>query len=228
MPRPRVEAPIGARALSRANTCGAVGLWDKAIADLDLAALAIRPFNQPWVERAAYQLRNGDVDGYRNSCKRMRQLGVAGDPQRAARFALCWLLRPDAFSDARTPQNLARIAVTGKPADPWCLLALGAAHCRAGKYKPAADQLELALQQLPQPKDNAGAADAEIVIAWLFLAMTQHQLGQAEPAQRWLTMAVQSMDRESNAIGPLRRAGHVWAMCQILRREAEGLLKKAE
>ncbi len=163
-----LKPKMGPALLSRANTCGAVGLWDKAIADLDLAAQVISPFYQPWVERAAYQLRNGNVDGYRNSCDRMRQLGVAGDPQRAARFALCWLLLPDAFSDARTAQIVARIAATGEPADPGCLLALGAAHYRAGNYQPAADQLDLALRQWAQPNDHGVVADGGAVIAWLF------------------------------------------------------------
>ena len=60
--------------------------------------------------------------------------------------------------------------------------------------------------------------------------MANHRLGQAPEACRWLNKATQRMDQETSvkAIGPLRQQSHIWAMCQTLRGEAEGLLNKAD
>ena len=57
--------------------------------------------------------------------------------------------------------------------------------------------------------------------------MAEHRLGHADDARLWFNKALQRMDMElgEKKIGPLRQQTHVWAMCLVLRQQAEGALK---
>jgi hypothetical protein len=61
----------------------------------------------------------------------------------------------------------------------------------------------------------------------LFLAMAHHRLGEADEARQWLEKARGIMETrfpkiESGDLGP---GWYDWLSCQIVRREAESLLK---
>jgi hypothetical protein len=94
------------------------------------------------------------------------------------------------------------------------------AHYR--RYR--ARQFEQAIKRL---EPHTRCPEYEIVTA-LFLAMAHQGLGQSDEARRWLDKAVQIMDQEMAAkeIGPHRRQCQSWAANQVLRGEAEEMLKK--
>ncbi len=204
-----------------------LGHWVQADADTTVAVKMMRPAREHWwMELAAYRLCAGDVDGYRQACQGMlASFGTTEDPVIAHRVALSCLLLPDAVKGSSEPQKLAKLAAT-RFKDRWCVLTQGAALYRAGQYQGAADYLQPLLEGWPQA-NGAEMTDGGPVMLWLWLALANHRLGQAQEARQWLDKAVQTMDQETaeKTIGPLRRESHVWAMCLVLRREAEGLLK---
>jgi hypothetical protein len=63
------------------------------------------------------------------------------------------------------------------------------------------------------------------VLTWILLTLADHGRGEGEQARLWLAKAVQWMDREmsENNVGALRKQSQVWAMCQVLRGEAESV-----
>jgi tetratricopeptide (TPR) repeat protein len=209
-----------------------LGQWDKAAAQTG-KAIALRPSMDLWWHYyTAYLLRAGDTAGYRDACQRMlerfRQSGYAWTAQRVA---LNSLLIPDAVGDQKALMDLAKWSEAVAPPDQhyWYAITLGLACYRAGEFEEADRLLQRALQKWPDnPYDSADAAEAcAPVLAWLLLAMTHHCLDQGEEARLWLNKAVVKMDQElaEKGVGHLRKQSHVWAMCQVLRTEAEALLK---
>jgi tetratricopeptide (TPR) repeat protein len=105
-------------------------------------------------------------------------------PQMDARFKLVWLcvLGPDAVADYGPVVELAKAGLA--PAPPreklqrqLSLTTLGAAYCRAGRYKEAVAALEEALA-MPTGK---GVVEGEV-----FLALAHHHLGAHVEARRLL------------------------------------------
>jgi tetratricopeptide (TPR) repeat protein len=213
---------------NRASAHAVLAQWDKAAAD-SAKAVDLRPeVAQWWMERASYHLQAGDTALYRTTCKRMLELfGRTEDPILAHRAAVSCLLIPQAVDDEKLVLQLAERGVAGAPLDQWSLIILGAALYRAGQFEAAAD-LGLVVKTWPDdPYGQVGTGGP--LLSWLVLAMTHHRLDHTEEARRWLDKAVQFMDKESaaNVIGPLRQQGHVWAMCLVLRNEAQELLSRA-
>jgi len=213
----------------RAQAYAVLAQWDKAAAD---SAKVVEPIPQGaelWMQRASYHLQAGDTAAYRAACKQMlERFGQTKDPITAHQIALSCLLIPQAVDDEKLVLQLAEQSLAGAPDDPWCLITLGAALYRAGQYDAAADLGPIAKISLDDRFWSSGK-DGGPLLAWLVLAMAHHRLGHTDEARSWLDKAVQRMDKESAAkeIGPLRLQSHVWAMCLVLRREAQELLSKA-
>jgi tetratricopeptide (TPR) repeat protein len=210
---------------NRANAYAVLGLWGKAAADMDQALVPNDPLR--WMELASFRLQAGDSAGYQKACAGMlERFGQTKDPIIAHQIALSCLLGSRAERDQKLPVQLAELAAAGAPRDPWCLITRGMALYRAGQFEAAVSQLRRVLKTWPENPFARPAADGAPILTWLVLAMTHQRLGHAEDARLWLNKAVQIMDQElgEKKIGPLREQCHVWAMCLVLRREAEGLL----
>jgi tetratricopeptide (TPR) repeat protein len=116
-------------------------------------------------------------------------------------------------ADPTAAVRLAEEAVTKQPT--WANLnTLGAILYRAGRFDKSMARLKEAIQKTP---DKRGSwAD------WLFLAMAHHRLGQAKEAKECLAKAHQLLGAAKAARWTDRLE------MDILRREAEALVKKAK
>jgi tetratricopeptide (TPR) repeat protein len=90
------------------------------------------------------------------------------------------------------------------------LFSLGAARYRAGQFEQAVASLEEAIQRRQMKEWGA---------AWLFLALAQHRLGKSQEAGKWLEKAINLLEKQP------RRHWSVQIYLQILRKEAEGLIR---
>jgi tetratricopeptide (TPR) repeat protein len=196
-----------------------LGQWGQAAAHTGKQIPLCPSDNILWMTHASFLLRADDTKGYRLACQEMiDKVGQTKNPFIAHRVAWTCFLMPDAVSDQKLLMKLAQRSVDGAPGDPWTGMTLGLAFYRAGQF-------ELAIKRL-----KPYAVSWSTIPASLLLAMAHQRLGQSEEARRWLDKAVKQMEAEVAAKGnePVRTLtnAHNWAACEVLRREAEDLLKK--
>jgi serine/threonine protein kinase len=180
---------------------------------------------------APLRLHRGDVDGYRRICREM--LAVARgthNPWFADQNARTCLLAPDAVSDLGPVLRLAERAVTGSEGAstyPWFLLTRGMAAYRAGQFTNAIERMNKVLSLGGEVwYDNSPLIAGT---ARLFLAMAHYQLGEVPRARQVLDQATQLVEQKYPEIGGYRSLGpewHDWLRFQLVRREAERLLKE--
>ena len=92
---------------------------------------------------------------------------------------------------------------------------------RSGRFQEAAQRLteaEAAFKQTP-------STQSAIIYNWLFRAMLQHRLDNTAEAASWLKKAVQDIDQPKIAQDPATIPWNRRLTLQLLRREAEELLK---
>jgi tetratricopeptide (TPR) repeat protein len=210
---------------ARAGRYASRARWREASAAL-ARAIELDPADHlGWFLDAPLRLELGDAEGYRRVCREMvKRFGETDKPEVAERTAKTCLLAPNEVKDIKLVTKLADRAVTGTEHHGyyrWFLLARGMAHYRAGEYGAAVDRLHDALT----PGEEANYLDA---LAHLFLAMAHHRLGKAGEARESLERARTIMEEapapEKEGLG----AGWAdWLRYQIVRREAEALLKTA-
>jgi hypothetical protein len=169
---------------------------------------------------ASFFLRAGDIRGYRLACQEMiDKFGQTKNPFIAHRVAWTSFLLPDAVSDQKLLMELAQRSVDGAREDPWTGMTLGLAYYRAGQFEKAIKQL--------QPYAEVQWCQIQVS---LIQAMAHQRLGQGGEARRLLDKAVERMEMEvaAKVSGPLRQTGnaHNWAAYEVLRREAEELLRR--
>jgi tetratricopeptide (TPR) repeat protein len=199
--------------------------WDKLTAEY--AALVQKQPEEHllWYRYAILCLQRGDVAGYRRCCAALleRFQGTA-DASIAHRVALACLLVPEAVGDPKLPAQLAERGVAGAPRDPWHLFTLAAAHYRAGRHADAMKRLQEAIKVA---QDRPDAFRHATILSRLFLAMTYHSAGRARSAKELLDQTTQAMDRDLPRAGleQLGDSWHDWIMCQVIRREAEAVLR---
>lgn len=209
---------------ARGQVFAEVGQWGKASADFAKLTEGKEIEQRVWSWHAMLLLRLGDCEGYRHACG--RQWEIFSDRVKGADAArLVWTcsLGPDALADPGKVVNLAKKHLG--PAPFYNPLAVsGAALLRAGKYQDAVKQLSLAVK-----------SQKEVSPAWLLLAIAYQRLGNHAEANAWLNDAVRWMNRaekeaEKTVVGqPTRWERLPWEerlTLQILRREAEDLIKK--
>jgi tetratricopeptide (TPR) repeat protein len=102
------------------------------------------------------------------------------------------------------------------------LLKQGALAYRAGRFQDAVLLFERSLK--------ADAKPGRAVLNWLWLALANHRLGNAEESRRWLTKAQAWLDQfrdsmPARADGELGLHYHNWLEAHVLRREAEALIQ---
>jgi serine/threonine protein kinase/tetratricopeptide (TPR) repeat protein len=111
---------------------------------------------------------------------------------------LAWLLATCSALNLRDPERAvesAKKAVELAPTHGNYWNTLGAAHYRAGQWKPA-------VQALNKSMDLQKGGDSS---DWFFLAMAHWRLGEEDQARRWYDRAVQWMDKNNPKNDELRR-----------------------
>jgi tetratricopeptide (TPR) repeat protein/WD40 repeat protein/serine/threonine protein kinase len=198
------------------------GLWDDAAAGI-AKGFALDPPKSAiqWLSQATLRLLAGDMEGYRKACGRMLKFS---DVSTAFETARACSLAPKAIADPLQVVQLAEKVVAARPRVAWHLHVLGRAHYRAGQFDQAIRRLHESLEV--NPTWNARALD------WLVLAMAHQHLGQKKEARQWLDQATKwleqaARDNATKAPGNLPVAWWDWAELQLLRREAEILIKGA-
>jgi Flp pilus assembly protein TadD len=136
--------------------------------------------------------------------------GPAQDPFTASRLARACALAEPPPADAARLIGWARPAVKAQATEPSYQHTLGLAHLRAGHWDEAARHLR-----------DADRGWAVAPLNWLGLALVHGRRGQPAEARRWLDKANAVLDRTSPATWPTWD----WLEAQVLRREAETLLK---
>jgi tetratricopeptide (TPR) repeat protein len=197
-----------------------LGRWKEAAADF-AAGLALDPSDHyHWYRGGFLCLQLGDADGYRRHCRELlRRFGDTQDPMIAERIAKLCSVLPQEGGDLDWPLRLAGRAVDRTERHglyPHFLAVKGFADCRARRYEESLDGLQKCEELLPNPLFKAEAA--------LFRTLALHHLRRGEEARRVLDRARELLDGEPGARADLGEIWFDWIMCQVLRREAEGLI----
>jgi tetratricopeptide (TPR) repeat protein len=190
--------------------------WDKAAADY-ARGTANRPVQTDSFEYAAVLLLQGDAKGYRRFCGQLvKRAGPKPDPATAYLLARTCALGEGAGVDAAAVVRWAEQAVAGGKASTDRLHARGLAHYRAGQYDQAIKRINEAAQYSYRP-----------YLDWFVLAMAHHRKGEAAEARQWLAKGVAYLDKLAppTADRPVSLPAIYWLEAQVLRREAEALLK---
>src|SRR5262249_9230095 len=199
--------------------------WQKASEAFERATTSLPAYPLACYSLAMLELRRGDRAGYRKVCSTMlERFERPGYPGDAYWIAWTCVLAPDAVADWTKALRFAEHAYADNGKNYDRINHLGAVLYRAGRFQEAAQRLteaEAVFQQTPSPLTS-------IVYNWFYQAMTQHQLGNSQEAASWLQKAVQEIDEPSpqTAQNPLNRTWNRRLTLQLLRREAEELLKK--
>jgi tetratricopeptide (TPR) repeat protein len=198
--------------------------WRKA--DLDYTKVTELPGSTAWewYYHALLRLRLGDTGGYRRACATTLERFGKSNPNWVIQACL---LGPDAMSDWPSVIALAEQPVAKNPDNYDNLNQLGAVLYRAGRWGEAVKRLAEADATIKDAKFARGT----VASTWYFLAMAYHQLGHADEAGRWLRKASALLE-EAEMGSPeddLAKQRLTWERQlrrQLLRREAEGLVKK--
>jgi tetratricopeptide (TPR) repeat protein len=177
-----------------------------------------------WFEYAALLLLSGDRPGYARSCVHMIEACGKTGGLRAYHVARACTLAPDAVAEPSLPGRLAGPELKAHAGEFWSLTEQGALHYRAGRFNEAVGLFEQSLKADPTP--------GRAVLNWLWLALAHQRLGEAEEARRWLGKATAWLDQYHDWMPPRTEAEvglplHNWLEAQVLRREAEALIRPA-
>jgi tetratricopeptide (TPR) repeat protein len=137
-------------------------------------------------------------------------------------FWTAWacVLAPDAVADWTIPLHLAEKARAESGKDK--INHVGAVLYRAGRFEDALQRLTEANAEVNDSPD----LPTTVVYNWLFQAMAHQRLGHTEEAATWLKKAVQVIDDPESYRLRRSQTWHRKLTLQLLRREAEELLKK--
>jgi serine/threonine protein kinase/tetratricopeptide (TPR) repeat protein/WD40 repeat protein len=210
--------------IARVNHHGRRGQWQQAATAL-ARVVDMRPSDHmAWFLHATVRLQLGDREGYRRACREMlTRFGQMNDPIIAERTVKTCLLLPSVVGDTKRVTMLAERAVAGTakhPAHRWFLLVRGLADYRDGQYVSAMTWLDRSLART----DDSGVPVRD-AMAYLLLAMARQQLGQSAEARQALDKADAIIAQKSP--GDPDSNWPDWLRFQIVRREAEALLKEA-
>jgi serine/threonine-protein kinase len=175
-----------------------------------------------WFEYAAVLLLSGDRTGYEKACARMVERYGKSSVLRAYHVARACTLASDAVADTSQPGRLAETELKAAGGQFWSLTEQGALHYRAGQFQEAVALFEQSLR--------ASAKPGHALLNWLWLALAQQRLGKTEEARRWLEKATAWLDQyrdgmPAHAEGELGLDLHNWLEANVLRREAEAMIR---
>jgi tetratricopeptide (TPR) repeat protein len=212
-------------ALHQRRIRASLALADWQRASQDYARLPTLEANlEQSCEYASVLLLQGDQDGYRQLCRRLRQrFGQSENVQDLYLLARTLALAPHDVTEPAEAVERAEKAVAGHTEEAWYRHTLAVACYRAGRFAAAVEHAEKSMQ------DEAWDGH---VVNWLLLAMAHQRQGKDAEARRWLDKAVESIEQagKANQTGVTGRLpvpslnDHLEVL--LLRREAEQLLKE--
>lgn len=159
-------------------------------------------------------------------CRRaMAQFVGTTDPVAAERVAKACLLVLPPPEELAQLVALADMAVTrGKDGKDYkwfsyCLMARGMAAYRSGDWAATLDWCGRSRKRGSNIQDM-------VALNFLLEAMAHHKLGHAQPAGEALSEATRILDQHRNYLpGSGRPVWHDWLICDLIRKEAEALIK---
>ncbi len=209
-----------------------MGQWDKALAGYTTAFKGELPKDPNlWLEYACLLVQLGDIEGYHKLCAGLLEaFGHSKNEGELHLLASTCVLAPQARADAGRIVELAKeqLAMARRRGPPygwgWELHALALPYYRTGEYQKAAELVSEFLKARPE--------ELWTVMYWLLMGMIEHRLGHAEKAQVWLDKADLWIKEETPKMGQPedlsalpRPPWRDWLMLQLLRREAEALIR---
>jgi Flp pilus assembly protein TadD len=166
----------------------------------------------------------GDPAAYREVCRHvLEKYKDSKDPNVQIHVARLCSLGPLPDDLSRQAVEMARSAVAARSSQPWFRRDLANAELRAGLVEEAIRD------------HHARLASGDVTnraIHWLGLALAHHKAGRVEEAREWFARAdawvaaAVAQTRGPGVPGGLHE--NDWIVCQVLYREAAGLLKKPD
>jgi tetratricopeptide (TPR) repeat protein len=209
------------KAFQSADRLARKGAWKEAAAEFARVLELVPEEHWNWFRSACLYAETGDLDAYRQHCRRMLELfPEPASPFLAERSAKASMLLTGELALDPRVRALADRAVAGDPANAWFMLAKALAELRANQIHDALQWLD-SIQSL---RSQGPYCDALIR---LVRAMAQQRAGQPDAAKKSLAEAVAITEQEQFprlASGDLGDAWHDWLMVHLMVREAETLL----
>jgi tetratricopeptide (TPR) repeat protein len=212
----------------RAEAYGRLGRFPEALADYR-KGLDLQPNNEwAWLNVALLRLYGGDPEGYRQTTREfLLRFRDARSPYAVEHMARALAADPDPDPVLDAPlleQAVSRVdaalSAESAGAQPFLLMAKGAAQYRAGRLGPALETLRGSRAVMYHPAGQA--------IDDLYMAMAQHRLHRREQATALFDEASDIIDTKLPKAGAanadLGHVYHEWVLCQVLRKEARDLL----
>jgi eukaryotic-like serine/threonine-protein kinase len=197
---------------AQARTCVDRKEWDKAAECYDrLRYSNVADDSEFWFEYAAVQLLSDDRNQYRLTCKRI----LFDKSVRGYLVARACTLAPISADDHQlVSQRVAGELKTYESAF-WALTEQAALHVRADAAK---DAVPLCQKSLAANRQRGAE-----VVNWLWLALAQQQLGNADQARAYFAKADAWLDgfaaRPSDGEATFGLHRHNWLEAHVLRRE---------
>ncbi len=218
----RASHPQSARLLRlRSGFRARLGRWEKAAADL-IRVRDVNPENlQVWHDLAALLVASGQLDVYREHCRKsVERFGHTDAFRTAHLISKDCLILPDSGVDLRIVDRMVDVSVAGELRWRGFSSTKALAEYRQGRFASAADWAEKTLAHETRPGWVTVQTSAT-------LAMARHQLKQSDLAQAALTSA---QDIANKALPKLDSAdlGEEWLdtiISHALLREATGLIQ---
>jgi tetratricopeptide (TPR) repeat protein len=217
-----VEMESAGKAISLARR----GHWKEAAAEFAETIKSQPNDHLAYRFLAPLLVANGDIEGYRQHCRRMiAQFGGTKDPGVADNVVKCCLILPFSGVDLKAMGELADRAVTlGNQSEylPWFQLSKGLADYRLGHFAGATNWTQKALMSAGQQRERDAAA-------YLVLAIAQMQLKQASVARLALRKAAEILAEKLPKLDGAD-LGDQWndrIIADALMREATALMEVA-
>jgi TPR repeat protein len=229
---PAVKGTLEPVLLSRrADLLARGGYWSQAAADLS-RALELKPQDSViWHLLAAVLVQLGDLEVYRDHCRRsVKRFGDTTDREAAYSIAKDYLVLPSSGVDLETVARMVEISLA-ENTNEWrwpfysCTKAL--ADYRLGHFSAAVDWAQNALDTL-QPRLRLPSELETAIKAQTYatLAMAQWQLQQFDSAKVNLAKGLEAFNTLPKLeSGELCGAWADWSFDQALLREAKGLIE---
>jgi WD40 repeat protein len=214
--------------------CGAglaaAGRWKQAVPYFSRFAELGRGTDLQWRSITALSLYLNDRETYRRRCRKMLGLfGRSADPVFVSQLLIWGPLVGDSGVDFGLLLQQVDRGLAGnenRTGDRLMVQAKGMAEYRAGRMEQAVEWLRKA-ESLRHAE--GGPEDANEVVNFFFLSMAYQRLNRAEEAKAKYQQGLRHMEKVFGGLDQYQPGkgwdwSH-WAWCQVVRREAEVLIK---
>jgi tetratricopeptide (TPR) repeat protein len=174
-----------------------------------------------WLQLVILDLTNADSASYRKDAEEMfKRFAQTSDPWAQERLAKACLLGPEPFELAQTTAlaQSSSAARANEKMGEWAMFVYGLALYRSGRYDEA-------IKQLVETRDKSSSEhnEANECMSQLFLAMAHARLKHNAQARVEFDRGARLILSDSPA--DFGSSWHDWYAAQLVRREAEALLK---